>query len=151
MGKTITIDLLEALLSPIAVSRQEAECQLQSLPVVERVKELLSNLIESGIKEERHVTLVAVLLRRNIILIAGNVLSKTLDQSTAESLLEELGAPLLEIFEASNYARRQFAHCLAEVCSSLSLLNQARCNSVVRVILERIESKVCAISSPTQY
>lgn len=139
---TITTELLDALLSA-GPQREQAEAHLTSLSTVDRTKGLVAILF--SLSNEGHVLLGAVLLRRNVAQLAGDVLAKKLDAPIAVDLLQELVEPLSNLFLNTAQpppCRRQLSHCLAEVCSSLSILDHAKCDVVLTSILERIAPPV---------
>jgi hypothetical protein len=106
----ITPQLLEALLSPNAGVRSQAETVYQSMSVVERVQGLLHQLtLTSQSPPQSLQLLTAVLLRRDILKL------------TDPNLLQQLLSPLLTAFNTSS-CRLQVGHCLAEVCASLSMV-----------------------------
>jgi hypothetical protein len=141
---SITTELLDALLST-GPQREQAETHLSSLSTVDRTKGLISILF--SLSNQGHVLLGAVLLRRNVAQLAGEALARKLDGPTALTLLQELVEPLSSLFLNTEQmpapCRRQFGHCLAEVGSSLSILDPATCDVVMTSILERIAPSVC--------
>lgn len=115
---TLTPDLLRALLSPDPGIRSHAETVFQSIPVVERVQDLvnqlltLSSITTSALGNDGALPLLtAVLLRRDILKL------------TDTSMLNDLVDPLLKCYVDSAGQRMQIGHCLAEICSSLSMLS----------------------------
>lgn len=138
----ITIDLLDALLS-VGEQRGQAEAHLQSLATMDRVKGLLSILFE--LRNEGHVMLAAVLLRRDIAALAGDALVNKIDPNIAVNLLKEMVDPLSKLFlntQMPDNCRRQLGHCLPEVCSSLSLLSEVDCDAALKTILDTIAPPV---------
>jgi hypothetical protein len=142
----ITPQLLNALLSPDASIRSQAETVFQSLTVVDRVQGLLTQLCAGdGTEDARLSLLTAVLLRRNVIKFGPNHVS----------LLQELVHPLLQaLSSASSSCCTQVGHCLAEVCASLSLIgvdnfsndnsnnNNSPVNQVLPIILSAIQGNL---------
>mmetsp|Transcript_24488 Transcript_24488/g.58091 ORF Transcript_24488/g.58091 Transcript_24488/m.58091 type:complete len:1322 (+) Transcript_24488:125-4090(+) len=138
MTMMITVQLLEALMSPSNDIRGQAETVYNSItPVQTRVEGLMKTLMEF-VQQQPHqqtqqsTTLIAflsILLRRDIL---------KLDQL---SLLEQLVDPLLQCFVETTSTQQQqqqqtqqtqsqtqqqvqngIGHCLAEICASLSVL-----------------------------
>jgi hypothetical protein len=135
----ITPQLLNALVSPDAGIRSQAETVFQSLTVVDRVQGLLTQLCAGdGTEDARLSLLTAVLLRRDILKLGPN----------HASLLQELVHPLLQAFSSASSCRTQVGHCLAEVCASLSLIgvdsnsnnnNNSPVDQVLPIILSAIQ------------
>lgn len=147
MTTTITVALLEALLSADGSLRSQAEAALASLEVTQRIAGLLphchATATGSASNNASIATLSAVLLRRDIVKL------------THVSPLEQLVEPLWELFSSSSNNNATagagsssrlpalIGHCLAQVCASLALLNNsedASCAAVVSQLLQRLES-----------
>ena len=138
----VTIDVLDALLSAGA-RRGEAESYIQSLATVDRATALVSILPE--LDTESHVMLAAVLLRRDIASLAGDVLRNTLNPTTSIHLLKEMVDPLTRLvlkLQLSENCRRQISHCLPELCSSLSVLSETDCDAILKEIVGNISPLV---------
>ena len=138
----ISLELLEAVLSPDAGRRKQAEDFLSSLPNHNRVQGLIERLTcHNDPPAAQH--LAAVLLRRYIL------------QLTDVSLLQQLVTPLLQLFAKTSsdghspngiaIVQKSIGHCLAEVCGCMAVLQPASANPVVSQILSSLES---SISSP---
>lgn len=114
---TLTPEILHSLLSPDAGIRSQAECAFRSIPVTERVQALMTQLLSLSTKDDGTNNdgplslLVAVLLRREILKL------------TDRSMLIDLVVPLLKCYGNSTGSKVQIGHCLAEICSSLSILS----------------------------
>jgi hypothetical protein len=132
MTMTITVDLLDALLSS-GPSRQPAEVYFQSQPLVERIQGVFNVLFLPDIQQGQ-LLMATVLLRRDISSLGM--------QETSPELLQKLVEPLLQLFEklSSASCRRQVGYCLAEVCNSLSLSQEGQ--AVVETVLTTIVPKV---------
>ena len=115
----ISNELLEALLSPDATRRQNAETHFTSLEVHARIEGLIRHLETT--KQQSTTHLAAVLLRRDIL------------QLTVPTELKALVATLLSLITV-----RGIHDCLAQVCSSLELLDlQAGIETVAGVLTVR--------------
>lgn len=144
----ITPELLEALLSPENDAngdspRARAEAYLQTLSIVERTQSLLQVLMKT--QQEAHWMLTAVLLRRDIANLAGNVLANVLDTATSLQLLKGMMEPLLAFFlntAVPANIRRLGGHCLAELCASLSILSPYDSDAAFENILSKIAPMV---------
>lgn len=128
-------ELLRALLSPDAGIRDQAEAIFRSIAVSERVQGLTNLLLQAVATNDNGSNgvsmLISVLLRRDILKL------------TDSSMLTELVAPLLQCYtNTSNTALNAqvaIGHCLAEICSSLSVTTAA---STVDSIVSKILSAV---------
>ena len=128
-------ELLGALLSPDAGIRGKAESVFRSMSVPERVQALINILLTTIIATDNDSKsasmLIAVLLRRDILKL------------TDSSMLTELVDPLLQCYTNTSHAtlntKVAVGHCLAEVCSSLSMISAA---STVDPILSKILTSV---------
>lgn len=116
----ISSELLEALLSPDAGRRSQAETHFESLSVLDRVQGLMNQLNHESPQMQ---LLTAVLLRRDILKV------------TDVNLLQKLVLPLLSSFEG----RPHVGHCLAEVCATLSIIGSPSAPDVLKQILSAIE------------
>jgi len=124
-------ELLGALLSPDAGIRSKAESVFRSVAVPERVQGLTNLLLTSIVATDNDSKsasmLIAVLLRRDVLKL------------TDSSMLIELVGPLLQCYTNTSHAtlntKVAVGHCLAEVCSSLSMISDA---STVDAILSKI-------------
>jgi hypothetical protein len=116
----ITPELLEALLSPDAGRRSQAETHYESLTVLDRVQGLMNHL-----NHESHQIqlLTPVLLRRDILKL------------TDVNILQQIVPPLLSSFAG----RPHVGHCLAEVCATLSIIGAPTAEEVLKHILSAIE------------
>jgi len=118
---TITTDLLDALLSPDATRRGEAERYFQNVLVLDRVAGLVSLIQQqnnTNAQQQTVLSLAAVLLRRDILRLA--------DVQALQSIVD----PLLESFlqtanndVADQKTRTAMGHCLAEICGTVALLS----------------------------
>ena len=149
MTSMITTDLLEALLSPDAHRRGEAEAYFQGVAPMERVGGLVpmiqhfsnhnANTNNSGV-----ASLAAILLRRDILRLSDL------------PLLEAIVAPLLEAFLVSNNntssssmaLRTAVGHCLAEICGTVAAVSNNNNSNNQQDVMTRILS---AISSPVRF
>jgi len=128
-------ELLRALLSPDAGIREKAETVFRSIAIPERVQALTNILLTTAAAtdgDSKSVSmLIAVLLRRDILKL------------TDSSMLNELITPLLQCYTNSPNAtlttKVAVGHCLAEICSSLSVITAA---STVDPIVSKIISSV---------
>lgn len=119
---TITTELLDALLSPDAQRRGEAEAYFQGIAPVERVGGLVPMIqpTPTATNNESNATgrvsLGAVLLRRDILRLTADALP----------LLESILSPLLEAFlqpQGSALTRTAIGHCLAEICGTVAMVS----------------------------
>lgn len=152
MTSIITTELLEALLSPDAQRRGEAEAYFQGVAPMERVGGLVP-LIQhfatttNNNNQNSVASLAAILLRRDILRLSADALP----------LLEAIVAPLLEAFLSHNSAaasretlqlRTAMGHCLAEICGTVSVVAPSSSHStlpqeIMTRILSAISSRVC--------
>ncbi len=150
---TITIDLLDALLSADHEKRTYGEAYLKSLTVEERCGSLLQFLTtqrragssstvggSSSHLGDHHLLLSAVLLRRDILRL------------TNAYVLQEMVPPLLALFTDTtewNHTnlRRQVGHCLTAICQTLTLLNHnSECDAIMNTVFNQIISLVRKLS-----
>jgi hypothetical protein len=137
--------LLEALLSPDSYRRQAAESHFASLGVHARIEGLIRYLVEassnsivsvcattpeSAAAAASTTQLAAVLLRRDIL------------QLTQASELTPLVDTLLSLLltnkknDGSSWPRRGINDCLAQVCSSLQILDMPVAVDIVTAVLK---------------
>ena len=119
----ITTELLDALLSPDAQRRGEAEAYFQGIPPVERVGGLVPMIQPPSLSASNNnnnnnsgVSLAAVLLRRDILRLTADALP----------LLESIVAPLLGAFlqpQSPATTRTAIGHCLAEICGTVAIVS----------------------------
>lgn len=150
----ITAELIDALLSPAA--NPNAESQYKAIPVPTRVQSLLAILQQCIVSQAPNTTtiprlmLTAVLLRRDVSSLGGYSIKNVKLNSEWEivRMLGENVKPLLDIFDvcnrdtAMNGVRRQVGFVIAEVCSSLSVMEDSIAIDVMNVVLNRIASGV---------
>ena len=149
-SSSITVELLEALLSPDAIQRTQAEAFLRNLPVEQRAADLLRCLQQQQQQAmPKHLQqMAAVLLRRDILLL------------TDPSLLAPLTKALLELFlvassvsssatttttsttTSTSPTTTALGDCLAEICAVLSLIAPADSVTTMQGILQAISSAV---------
>lgn len=126
-SSTISVALLEALLSPDMHQRKPAEDALQSMACPDRCRALLQAL---GAVAQPHLQqMVAVLLRRDILRLQD------------VSMLPALVEPLLAAF-ATVTSRSAVGDCLAEVCAVLAVMQPNDCTTVIQTILQAIGGQV---------
>ena len=126
----VTLELLDALLSPNSNRRGDAESFFQSLPLLDRATGLAQQIISST--NDAHgpyhlVSLAAVLLRRDILRI------------NEYQLVIQFVDPLLGVFLLASMphaTRIAIGHCLAETCGSVALLSP--CPKDKEHVMERI-------------
>jgi hypothetical protein len=140
----LTLEVLQALLSPDSGMRSQAETIYQSIDIPERIKALTNRLLalssSSGNNDnDAIIMLIAVLLRRDILRL------------TDSAMLNDLVVPLLQCFigcstttGAAASAKLQIGHCLAEVCSSLSVLDSSAAAATP------VLAKIVAFIQPTE-
>ncbi len=95
--------------------------------------------------------LAAVLLRREVVALAGLEKMSGLPKPTAVALMGEIAQSLMNlIFQEGDYStRRQVGHCLAELCYSLSLLDMGSGKELMKEIFSQLESGVSQYFSQT--
>lgn len=126
---SVTVELLEALLSPAAEQRQPAEEYLKAMTGADRCGAFLQAL--STIQQPHLKQMIAVLLRRDIL------------QIQQISILPDMVDPLLAAFGSTDSSRRtSVGDCLAEVCAVLSVLAPTECAPVLQKILQAIGTSV---------
>jgi hypothetical protein len=116
---SITTELLDALLSPDATRRGNAEAYFQCLPLNEKVTGLVQQISMQSSSARSNdtphlISLAAVLLRRDILRMS--------DYQAAMQMVD----PLLESFLVPSgplTTRIATGHCLAEICGSVALLS----------------------------
>ena len=127
ISAVVTVELLEALLSPAAARRKPAEEHLQGMTGPARCQSLLQAL--GRISQPHLQQMVAVLLRRDIL------------QLQDCSILPAVTVELLAAFSSTN-CRQAVGECLAEVCAVLTVLQPETCGPVLQQILQAIGSSV---------
>ena len=125
----ISSEVLDAILSPDAGRRSQAETILQSMSVVQRVQGFMNHLSTTQASSPQTQMLAAVLLRRDILKL------------TDVNMLKELVSPLLSAFSTSASCKQQVGHCLAEICAILSFQTNAA-ETVLPTILSNIEGSL---------
>jgi hypothetical protein len=137
---SVTVELLEALLSPAADQRRPAEEYLKAMTGTDRCGAFLQAL--STIHQSHLQQMIAVLLRRDIL------------QLQDVSILPGMVDPLMAAFCSSNISSTDALHavldsrrtsvgdCLAEVCAVLSVLAPNECSPVLQKILQAIGTSV---------
>ena len=134
----ITPELLDALMSPEASRRGQAETFFQGIPPAERVGGLVHLIISQQQQQQQpNAGLAAVLLRRDILRLSSN------DTIVLEAAL----SPLLESFMQQQYQitiRNSIGYCLAEICAVLAMLSPSPQDSeqVMARILQTISAAV---------
>jgi hypothetical protein len=129
----VTVELLEALLSPAAEQRQPAEEYLKAMTGANRCGAFLQAM--STIQQPHLQQMIAVLLRRDILQM----------QQISISILPDMVDPLLAAFGNSSdisSRRTSVGDCLAEVCAVLSVLAPSECSPVLQKILQAIGASV---------
>lgn len=157
----ITTELIDALLSPAA--NPNAETQFKSIPLATRVKSLVAILqhlqslttlqsLSPSLSNSNvaRFMLIAVLLRRDVSSLGGYSIKNVKLNSEWEivRMLGEMMKPLLDIFDTGTGTgnhddgmggvRRQIGFVIAEVCSSLSVMEDGIAVDVMNVVLDRI-------------
>lgn len=142
MSSSVTVALLDSMLSP---TPGQAEAHYNSVPLPDRVRETTSLLNQfcnsSGGDDASAVAgraqLAAVLLRRDISSSCAALAS-----GECLSLLGEVAEPLMEMFVAARATdektRRQVGHCVAELCSSLSVVSAKHGREWMASVLGRL-------------
>jgi hypothetical protein len=138
----VTVQLLEALLSPAAEQRRPAEEYLKAMTGADRCGAFLQAM--STIQQPHLQQMIAVLLRRDILKM----------QHTQISILPDMVDPLLVSFVSngtgtgngtgtdSSSRRTSVGDCLAEICAVLSVLAPSECSPVLQKILQAIGTSV---------
>jgi hypothetical protein len=129
---SVTVELLEALLSPAAEQRRPAEEYLKAMTSTDRCGAFLQAM--STIQQPHLQQMIAVLLRRDILQM----------QPPHISILPDMVDPLLAAFGNSDSTSRRTSvgDCLAEVCAVLSVLAPSECAPVLQKILQAIGTSV---------
>lgn len=130
--KTLTPDVLEALLSMDSERRRQAEAYLQEIPVKARATQLTQLLLAShpAGKVLPVQQLAAVLLRRDILLL-----------TQAPDLLVSIREVLLPFFGRN--PDTAVAHCLAEICHVQSVTqSEEAANTSLLAVLNATASTV---------
>ena len=167
----VTIELIEALLCPS--TNRNAEREYKSIAISTRVQSLSSilqslasltstptpsnatSLSSSAVTTLSSPTamLTAVLLRREISSLGGYCNIKKVKLNSEWEIVRMLGeviTPLLNIFDQCknidcNAFRRQIGFAIAEVCSSLTIMDDNFAIEVMNAILEQIAADVSVI------
>lgn len=126
-SSSITPELLNSLLSPDGAIRSQAETVFYSVSTTDRIQGLLTVLSQIDVSKSPIGLLTAVLLRRDIVKL------------DSPNLLVDLVQPLLQAFQA-NKCPLQVGHCLAEVCSSLTLVHPESVANVLSSILSTLQA-----------
>jgi hypothetical protein len=116
--------------------KQKKLTWLETLSTLQRLEGWLLFALTSG-QQPQHVLLAAVLMRRDIARVAGDVLVSKMDTTTAMEILAKLVSPLLSLLRS-----KPIGHCLAEVCASLSLLNAQESIDCFTNIVNQIRTRV---------
>ena len=141
----VTLDLLDALLSP--TDRASAELIYHSLPLISRASSILSILISFPPHcntNTGRIMLASVLLRRDIATMGGTIDNSVhlSEKKSYAKLLTEMVDPMMDLFGKANDGTRRFlGHVVAEICLSLSVLDESNENlseKVIREIIDRI-------------
>lgn len=132
----ITTDLLEALLSPDLSRRQTAESHFATLEVHSRIEGLIRHVVQqiSTVPGEKNASSEAVTQHLAAVLLRQDIL-----QLTQVSELQELVSRLLSSTTTigHNHPRTRGIHdCLAQICSSLQMLDMAVAVDTVTAILK---------------
>ena len=146
---SVSIDLLDSMLSG---SKPGAEELYKTIPLQTKVRELthllgqfcnaadINNNNNSG-----RAMLSAVLLRREITALAGSEQMNGLSKSAALGLCGEIAESLMSLFmdgAPTQSSRRQIGHCIAELCSSLSIISPNDGREWMKSVLGRLEPGV---------
>ncbi|KAG7348416.1 hypothetical protein IV203_017121 [Nitzschia inconspicua] len=145
----LTLEVLQALLSLDSARRSQAETVFQSIAVPDRIQALTNHLlalssstsVSAAGNNDALSMLTAVLLRRDILKLKD------------PSMLNDLVEPLLQSYNgcssaAAGSSQLQIGHCLAEVCSSLSILDNTAmmATSVMAKIVASIQNPTHDVS-----
>ena len=132
--KMLSTDILQALLSPDARIRDQAETVFRSISVPERVQALTNLLMSMANNNNTNngvSMLASVLLRRDVLKL------------TDLSMLHELVSPLLHCYmNTSTNTKVAVGHCLAEICSSLSVIGGGPSSSTLSTTVDPVLSKI---------
>jgi hypothetical protein len=138
----VTVELLEALLSPAAEQRRPAEEYLKAMTSADRCGAFLQAL--STIQQPHLKQMIAVLLRRDILQIQQiAILPEMVDPLLAAFAFgSNVGAGTGSTTSADSSRRTSVGDCLAEVCAVLSVLAPSECSPVLQKILQAIGTSV---------
>ena len=147
---SVSIDLLDSMLSG---GKPGAEELYKTIPLQTKVRELthllsqFCNAADINNNNSGRAMLSAVLLRREIIALSGSEQMNGLSKSAALGLCGEIAESLMSLFMdgAPTQSRRQIGHCIAELCSSLSIINPNDGKEWMKSVLGRLESGVSVI------
>lgn len=160
----VSIELIDALLSP--TTNPNAESQYKSIAIPIRVQSLLS-IIEQTLfqqkqqEQQQHnnathiprLMLSSVLLRREISSLGSYTLKNSVKLNSEWEIVRMLGEsikPLLAIFDticihnhtfndsSLNNVRRQIGFVIAQVCSTLSIMDDGISVDVMNAVLDKI-------------
>mmetsp|Transcript_27299 Transcript_27299/g.31798 ORF Transcript_27299/g.31798 Transcript_27299/m.31798 type:complete len:1305 (+) Transcript_27299:116-4030(+) len=158
----ITTELIDALLCP--TSNTNAEKHYKSIPIPTRIKSLLSLLqslplstITANYDDISRSMLIAVLLRKEVSSLAGYSVQnvKFVSEWEIVRILGEMTNPLLHVFETCNCSssnvKRQIGFVIAEVCSSLSVMEEGISIHVMNLVLERIANECSKTDKASLY
>ena len=160
---SVTVDLLDAMLSP--APGQPPEALFRSIPLPQRVREVasllqqLSSSPDAAATDAARCQLAAILLRKDLAVLGGSASLSGVSRGECVRLLGEVAEPLVGLFVRAPSprgrapARRQIGHALAELCGSLSLLSPEHGKEWMASVLGRLEpgvsaSRCCATSDP---
>lgn len=135
MSTIVTEEFLKSLLSPDGSQRAQAEAYWRNLPVQQRALELLRALPEHA----GHLRqLVAVLLRRDILMIAND-----------EAILDRMLHQLLPFFCSSPSAA--VGDCLTEIVFVLNEMNEQASMQAMQNILNASSTAVVSLDTHGSY
>ncbi len=164
----ITIQLIDALLNPS--QDRSAETHYQSIILPSRVLGLFSLLSQSEFQTQPNIDandvarcmLTCVLLRRDISCLGGYAIQNSHQIHEIVQMLAGMVNPMLECLscqldmnsgstDATNDKKiapikRQIRFVMAEVCSILSLMDEAKAKEAVNATLSNINEMVCRYS-----
>ncbi|KAL7537732.1 hypothetical protein ACHAXR_008907 [Thalassiosira sp. AJA248-18] len=148
---SVTNNLLDSMLTP--TPGQPAEALYHSIPLPNRVRELTSLLHQLSSSCDNNNAgrsmLAAVLLRRDIGSLGGNETMTGLSSSQSVAIMGDIAEPLLSLFSSSSQTtqRRQIGHCIAELCSSLSVVSESHGREWMKSVLGRLEPGCAAMDT----
>ena len=143
---SITIELIDGILSP--TTHASAEVAYKAIPLLERINGILSLTGRmpciNNHQDVGRAMLSYVLLRRDISLLCGEANKDETAQTI--SLLSNMEGQLTDAFfrtaNENGSVRRQIAFCVAEICSSLTLLNDKAGLDAMSGLLLKIKPSV---------
>ena len=147
---SVSIDLLDSMLSG---GKPGAEELYKTIPLQNKVRELthllnqFCNAANINNNNSGRAMLSAVLLRREITALAGSEQMNGLSKSTALGLCGEIAEKLMSLFMdgAPTLSQRQIGHCIAELCSSLSIISPNDGKEWMKSVLGRLEPGVSVL------